>query len=474
MQYEYKMLIKGEWTKSAKTVEVHNPFNNDLIGLLPSASGEQVEEALATAYANRSLMADMPTHQRAEILEKTADLLHQKQEDMIKRIVLESGKTRKWAAVETVRGIENLKFAAEACKNMHGETVPLDASKGSEGRLGFWMRVPVGVVAAIPPFNFPLNLVIHKVAPAIAAGNTVVLKPASNTPGASQLLVELLLQAGLPAEAIQLVYGSGSVVGEALVKDERVAKITFTGSPRVGRRITRVAGLKKITLELGSNSGTIIDESADLDWAVSRTVMGSFAFSGQVCISVQRIFVHENIEKEFTNSFVSQTKKLRIGDPMQESTDIGPMISEQEAKRVESWVQEAEKQGAKILTGGKRQGSVLKPTVLTDVTPDMQIMCLEVFGPVVSIIPFKTFDEAVGMINDSIYGLQAGVFTQNFRNAMQAVKKIDVGGVMINDVPTYRVDQMPYGGVKESGLGREGARFAIEEMTNIRMVMMHP
>ena len=473
MQFDYKMLIGGEWTSNEITVDVKNPFNNELLGRLPQASPQQVEQALADAYARRPLMANMPVHQKAEILENTAALLEENQEEMIRCIVLESGKTRKWATVETVRGMENLKFAAEACKNLHGETVPLDASKGSEGRLGFWLRVPVGVVAAIPPFNFPLNLVIHKVAPAIAAGNTVVLKPASNTPGASQLLVQLLLKAGLPSNAIQLLYGSGSKVGEAMVKDERVAKITFTGSPRVGRRITQIAGLKKITLELGSNSGTIIDESADLDWAVPRTVMGSFAFSGQVCISVQRIFVHENIFNIFIDRFVKETKAQKIGDPLDAETDIGPMISEQEAKRVESWIRDAEKEGAKVLTGGKRQGSVLEPAVLTDVQPEMQVMCQEVFGPVVSVVRFKTFEEAINMINDSIFGLQAGVFTQNFRNAMQAVKKIDVGGVMINDVPTYRVDQMPYGGVKESGLGREGARFAIEEMTNIKMVMLN-
>ena len=473
MQFEYKMLIAAKWTSSATTVDVKNPFNNELLGRLPQASPQQVEQALAAAYAHRPLMADMPLHRRAEILEKTAALLDENREEMIRYIVLESGKTRKWATVETVRGIENLKFAAEACKNLHGETVPLDASKGSEGRLGFWMRVPLGVVAAIPPFNFPLNLVIHKVAPAIAAGNTIVLKPASNTPGASQLLVQLLLKAGLPAKAIQLLYGSGAKVGEAMVKDERVAKITFTGSPRVGRRITQIAGLKKITLELGSNSGTIIDESADLDYAVPRTVMGSFAFSGQVCISVQRVFVHEKIAELFIDRFVKESRAQKIGDPLDEATDIGPMISEQEAIRVESWIRDAEKQGAKVLTGGKRQGSVLEPTVLTDVKPEMQVMCQEVFGPVVSLMLFKTFDQAIEMINDSVYGLQAGVFTQNMGHALQAIRKIEVGGVMINDVPTYRVDQMPYGGVKGSGLGREGARFAIEEMTNIKMVMLN-
>ncbi|HED10791.1 MAG TPA: aldehyde dehydrogenase family protein [Caldithrix abyssi] len=473
MQYEYKMLIGREWVTAGKTVDVINPYNNALLGRLPQATAEDVDRAIATAHAHRGVMADMPAHERAAILEKTAALLERDKERMIESIILESGKTRKWATVETVRGMENLKFAAEAAKALHGETVPLDASRGSEGRLGFWMRVPVGVVAAIPPFNFPLNLVIHKVAPAIAAGNTIVLKPASNTPGPSQILVELLLEAGLPAEALQLLYGSGSAVGEAMVKDPRVAKVTFTGSPPVGKRITQVAGLKKLTLELGSNSGTIIDESADLDKAVARCVMGSFAFSGQVCISVQRIFVHESILQSFTEKFVTETKKQSIGDPLEAATDIGPMISEHEAVRVESWIREAVQQGARLLTGGARRGSILEPTVLTDVTPEMQVMCHEVFGPVVSIVPFKTFDQAIDMVNDSVFGLQAGVFTQNFSHIMKAMKRIETGGVMINDVPTYRVDHMPYGGVKDSGLGREGARFATEEMTHIRMIMLN-
>jgi len=469
----YKMFVAGEWVTSEKYTKVINPYNGEELGMLPHAYPSMIETALADAYAHRPDMAELPIHKRAEILENAARILKREKENMIRSIVLESGKTRKWATVEVTRGIENLKFAAEACKNIHGETVPMDASVGSEGRLGFWMRVPVGVVAAIPPFNFPLNLVIHKVAPAIAAGNTVVLKPASNTPGPSQLLVKILLEAGLPFHAIQLLYGNGSTVGAALVEDERVAKVTFTGSPPVGRYISSKSGLKMLTLELGSNSGTIVDESADLDTAIPRIVMGSFAFSGQVCISVQRIFVHQHLMDGFTRRFVEATRALTMGNPMEDQTDIGPMISEQEAMRVEKWVQEACAAGAHLLCGGKRHGSVMEPTVLTDVRPDMAVMCREVFGPVVSIIPFRTFDHAIDLVNDSVFGLQAGVFTQHYPHIMQAIKKIDVGGVMINDVPTYRVDQMPYGGVKESGLGREGARFAIEEMTHIKMIMLN-
>ncbi len=472
MAFSYRMWIDGHWVSEGNPTPVKNPFNGDILGHLPNATPEMVTRAIQSASEARSLMAELPIYQRAEILENTAHYLQQHREAFIKRIALEAGKPWKWSAVEVNRAVENLKFAAEACKSLHGETVPLDASRGSEGRMGFWIRVPMGVVAAISPFNFPLNLVIHKVAPAIAAGNTAILKPASNTPGPAQMLVEALLESGLPPTAIQLVYGGGSTVGMQLVTDERIAKITFTGSPAVGRIITKNAGLKKLTLELGSNSGTIVDASADLDWAIQRNIMGSFAYSGQVCISVQRIYVHEQIVDVFTEKFVAATRQLRLGDPLDPQTDVGPMISEIEAQRVMDWVTEAQQNGARVLTGGNRKGSLLAPTVLTQVNSEMKVVCQEVFGPVVSITPIQTFEEGIEQINNSIFGLQAGVFTRDLPHTLMAIKKIQVGGVMINDVPTYRVDHMPYGGVKESGIGREGARFAIEEMTNIKMVML--
>lgn len=464
------MFINGSWCGSDRNKEVRNPFNHQAIGKLPQATETDIDNALKAAFAARPIMADLPIHRRAEILQNTAHLIKGNAERLTEAIIAEAGKPRKWAAGEVARAIENLKFAAAACLQIHGETVPMDASIGSEKRMGFWLRVPVGVVVAIPPFNFPLNLVVHKVAPAIAAGNPVVLKPASNTPGASQILVELLLQAGLPKEGIQLLFGSGSRVGEAIVKDPRVSKITFTGSPPVGKRIKQISGLKRLTLELGSNSGTIIDEDADLNLAIPRCVMGSFAFSGQVCISVQRIYVHQKIFQEFTENFCRSSQALTIGDPADAQTDIGPMISVDEALRLKNWIDEAVGQGARILTGGSHRGALFEPTLLTDVKAEMQVMCREVFGPLVSIIPFNTFSAALEMINDSIFGLQAGVFTQNIAHAFEAVKKIDAGGVIINDVPTYRVDQMPYGGTKGSGIGREGAKFAIEEMTNLKMV----
>jgi len=470
MKFKYKMLINGKWVSSRNVLEIRNPYNNEVIGAMPVANPDQVNAAIQSAHDSREIMAAMPAHQRAKILEKTAALIEQRKEEFILAIIREAGKARKWTTIEVTRAAENCIFAAEEAKRIHGETVPMDASVGSENRFGVWVREPVGVVAAISPFNFPLNLVIHKVAPAIAAGNAVVLKPASNTPGASQLLGEVLLEAGLPPKALNIIYGPGSTVGEMIVKDERIAKITFTGSPPVGRRIKALSGLKKVTLELGSNSGTVVDESADIDLAVSRCLMGSFSFSGQVCISVQRIYLHENIADEFIAKFVKGTKNLVIGDPLEPDTDVGPMISEDEAKRAEAWIDEAVADGAKVLVGGKRKGSLLEPVVLGDVTPDMQVVCKEIFAPVVSLVKCKDFDQALQMLDDSIYGLQAGIFTQNISHAFQAIKRINVGGVIINDVPTYRADQMPYGGNKESGLGREGARFAIEEMTTLKMI----
>jgi acyl-CoA reductase-like NAD-dependent aldehyde dehydrogenase len=470
---QYKMYINGQWVESEKSTTVRNPYNNDELGSLPQASMDQVDQAIEAAHKAKSVMAALPIYKRVEILEKTAEQILANKEKVTKSIIDEAGKAWKWASVETERAAENLKFAASECLQLKGETVPMDASKGSENRAGFWMRFPVGVVGAIPPFNFPLNLVVHKVAPAIAAGNSIVLKPASNTPGPSQLLVEYLLEAGLPETAINLVYGNGSTVGEAIVKDERVAKITFTGSPPVGRRIKQVSGLKKVTLELGSNAGTIIDENADLDLAVNRCLMGSFAYSGQVCISVQRIYIHKSIFKTFADRFAQKTGELQVGDPSEQSTDVGPMISEHESMRVEKWVGNAVNGGAKILAGGNRKGSVYEPTVLVDVDKEMEVVCQEVFGPVVSLMSFEKFSDAVDMVNDSIFGLQAGVFTKDIGHAFEAIKKIDTGGVIINDVPTYRADHMPYGGNKESGIGREGARFAIEEMTNLKMIVFN-
>lgn len=467
---EYKMLIDGQWLSGKELFEVRNPYNGNVLGTVPKATREDVDAAIQSAQRALEKMSGMPAHQRSKILETISHLIVQHKEELAAIIAQEAGKAWKYALAEVGRAVQTFKFAAEEAKQIHGETVPMDAGEGSENYLGFYLRTPVGVIGAISPFNFPLNLVAHKVAPAIAAGNTVVLKPASATPLTAIRLGELMLEAGLPAGALNIVFGSGSTAGEWLVTDPRLAMITFTGSPPVGKRIHQLAGLKKVTLELGSNSAVIIDEDANLDWAVPRCVMGSFANSGQICISVQRIYVHKKIEQQFLEKFLAVVEKQVVGDPMDKNCDVGPMINEKEAERAESWVKEAIQNGARILAGGTRQGAMFQPTVLTDVKPDMKVVADEIFAPVVSVVPFDDFAQAVRMVDDSKYGLQAGIFTTNIQRAFTAIKGINVGGVIINDVPTFRADHMPYGGNKESGIGREGLKYAIEEMTNIRMV----
>ena len=473
MSKEYKMLIGGKWVKAKENLEVTNKYSNQVIGKVPLADKESYEQSVKSAQDAFNIISKLPSYKRSLILQKTSELIDQKKDEVAKIIAEEAGKPMKYSRGEVARSIQTFKFASEEAKSIHGETVPMDAAVGGEKRIGFCLRFPVGIIGAISPFNFPLNLVAHKVAPAIASGCSVILKPASTTPLTSLKLGELMMEAGLPDGALNVIVGSGSTVGDWLVSDERLSKITFTGSTPVGRKIKEKSGLKKVTLELGNNSPCIVDKDADLDLAIPRCIMGSFAYSGQVCISVQRIYVHKNIFDEFSTRFLEQTEKLKIGDPLEEETDIGPMITEEDAIRTEAWIGEAKKDGAQVLIGDKREGSVYYPTVLTNVKPDMKVVKIEVFAPVVSLIEFDDFSDAVRMADDSIYGLQAGVFTKDIDRAFQAVKGINVGGVIVNDVPTYRADQMPYGGVKESGIGREGLKYAIEEMTELRMVVVN-
>jgi acyl-CoA reductase-like NAD-dependent aldehyde dehydrogenase len=353
---------------------------------------------------------------------------------------------------------------------MHGETIPLDAVSAGEGYFGFTSRRPVGVIAAISPFNFPINLVAHKLAPAIASGNTIVLKPASSTPLTAVKLCEIIQEAGLPAGALNLVVGSGGTVGEWLITDPRVDKISFTGSPEIGRHILSVAGIKKVTLELGNTSPVVVAPDADLDFVAKRCAIGAYANSGQMCISVQRIYSQKQIYEPFTEKFVKATDGMIVGDPLDERVDVGPMIDSQEVDRIESWVKEAQGLGAKVLTGGKREGTVFYPTVLTNVDADMKVIAEETFAPVASIIASDDFESALQQANDSKFGLQVGVFTNDINRVFKAVKRLNFGGVIINDAPTFRVDQMPYGGNRQSGLGREGVKFAMEDMTNLQMV----
>src|SRR5690606_29550677 len=364
-------------------------------------------------------------------------------------------------------------ISAEEAKRIEGEYIPIESSPGSENRLAFSMRVPVGVVCAITPFNVPLNLIAHKVAPALAAGNTVVLKPASYTPIVSIKLAELMEKAGLPKGYLNIVVGSGSEIGKQLMADERINLFTFTGSPMIGQKLKQETGIKKVLLELGSNSAVIVHEDADLDLAVKMCVGKSFATAGQVCISVQRLYVHENVYDAFMERFIEETNKLQIGNPFEESTDVGPMISEKEAIRVESWVQEAVEAGAQVVTGGKRDGVFYEPTILTNVHDDMKVSCEEVFGPVVGVRKYSDLDGCIRSINQSKYGLQAGIFTRNLNTAFHAARKIHVGGVIVNDASQYRADLMPYGGVKDSGSGKEGPKYAIREMTEEKVVVFN-
>lgn len=473
MSREYKMLIGGKWVKAKENLEVTNKYSNEVIGKVPLADKESYEKAVKSAQDAFKIISQIPAYKRSQILQKTSELIDQKKDEIAKTIAEEAGKPMKFSRGEVARSIQTFKFASEEAKSIHGETVPMDAAVGGEKRIGFCLRFPVGIIGAISPFNFPLNLVSHKVAPAIASGCSVILKPASTTPLTSLKLGEIMMQAGLPDGALNVIVGSGSTVGNWLVSDERLSMITFTGSPPVGRKIKEKSGLKKVTLELGNNSPCIVDKDADLDLAIPRCIIGGFAYSGQVCISVQRIYIHKDIFDEFITRFLEQTKGLKIGDPLDEETDIGPMITEEDAIRTQEWINEAKKDGAKVLIGDKREGSIFYPTVLTDVKPDMKVVKTEVFAPVVSLVKFEKFSDAVKMADDSIYGLQAGVFTKDIDRAFQAVKGINVGGVIVNDVPTYRADQMPYGGVKESGIGREGLKYAIEEMTDLRMVVIN-
>jgi acyl-CoA reductase-like NAD-dependent aldehyde dehydrogenase len=467
---EYKLFIDGQWVGGEEYLEVQNKYTLETIGVLPKARREQVEAAIAAAERAAPIMADMPPYRRSEILGRAAGLIRERREELARTIAAEAGKALKYARIEADRANSTFSIAAEEAKRIHGETLPLDAVPAGEGYFGFWVRRPVGVIAAISPFNFPLNLVAHKVAPALAAGNTVVLKPASTTPLTAIKLCEILSEAGLPAGAINLVVGSGGTVGEWLVTDPRVAKVTFTGSPPVGRRILQIAGIKKVTLELGNTSPVIIAPDADLDLVAQRCAIGAFYNSGQVCISVQRIYSQQAIYEPFAEKFVQASQAMVVGDPLDERVDVGPMIDPGEVDRIEAWVQEAQVEGAQLLTGGKRAGPVYWPTVLTGVRPEMKVVAQEAFAPVASVIPYADFEEALRQADATEFGLQASVFTRDINRVFQAIRRLNFGGVIINDTPAFRADHMPYGGNRQSGLGREGVRFAIEEMTNIQTV----
>ncbi|GIO07592.1 aldehyde dehydrogenase [Brevibacillus reuszeri] len=468
----YDLYIGGEWVKTESSIPVFHKYSGECIAYIARAEQHHVTEAVDAAQKTFKQDALTP-FQRYKILLKASQLMEERRDEMERSLIREVGKTRKDAMNELDRTINTLLLSAEEAKKIHGEMVPLQSTEGSENRLGFTIRVPKGVIGAITPFNYPLLLSTHKIAPAIAAGNTLVVKPATVTPIATFLLLEVLEAAGLPKGYINIVTGAGSQVGEWLLDEERIAMYTFTGSGEVGRHIKERSGMRPVALELGNNSPNIVHLDADLELAARQTAARSFHNAGQACIAVQRIYVHEAVMQEFSDLYISHVNQLKVGNPEDPDTDVGPMISEKEAIRTEEWVKEAISQGAKSLLPVKREGALFYPAVLVNTTPEMKVVCREVFAPVVTIIPYSDLDEAFAQANDSEYGLQAGIFTRDLNIAMKAARTLEYGGVVINDVSTYRNDVMPYGGVKNSGLGKEGPRYAVEEMTEERMVVIN-
>lgn len=469
-----KMCVAGEWIETGRTMEVVHPFDGHVVDTVPVARAEDVERALARAVDGARAMARMPAWERAQLLRRVADSIEREVEQWARTITLEEGKPIQEARIEVARAVETLRLSAEEARRIHGETVPLDAVQSGVGRFGFTLRVPCGVVVAISPFNFPLNLCVHKVGPAIAAGNAVIIKPPSNTPLSALRLTERLLEHGLPGAAISCLTGPGGEVGEALCRDARVRKISFTGSREVGERICRVAGLKRVTMELGSNSPIIVMADADLQKVAKAVAATGYSNAGQVCISTQRVLAAKGIYEELLERSRAQVEALTVGDPLAEETKVGPMIREQEAQRVEMWIREAVNAGARLVTGGERHGAVYRPTILADVKPGMRVVGEELFGPAVAFMSFESVDEALQLANDSRYGLAAAVFTERLDTALRFARELEAGNIHLNWGPQWRADLMPYGGLKESGFGKEGPRYAVEEMTELKMVVIHP
>jgi acyl-CoA reductase-like NAD-dependent aldehyde dehydrogenase len=422
------------------------------------------------AQQGAAAMDALSNAERSDLLLRAASLIERDRAEFAMLLTLETGKPIKEARTEAERGYQTLIASAIAARELAGEAIPIDGVPAGKGRFAMSVREPLGIIGAITPFNLPLNLALHKIGPALAGGNAVIHKPSERTPLTAIRLAQLMKEAGVPAGAYNVITGSGAEVGQKLVTDPRIAMITFTGSAPVGKQIRAAAGLKRVTLELGGNAGLIVDADADLSRAVERAVPGAFLYSGQICISIQRIFVHESVADEFTRRFVEATQKLRIGHPMEESTDIASLISEEEAKRVVSWIDDAVSRGATLVTGGERSHATVTPAVLANVPPTAKMSCGEVFGPVVAINRFSDLDEAIDAVNDTPYGLQAGIYSSNIQRAFHAARRIKAGGVIINDIPGFRADNMPYGGIKESGVGREGPRYAIEEMTELKLI----
>jgi len=473
MKSFYPLLVGGQWTESDDVMDVINPFDSRPIARVCRATTEQAEKALDAAWRAKPVMASLPSYTKADILLQVSEKILAAKEEFAKTITLENGKPIKESRVEVERAALTFRIASEEASRISGEFIALDRNKPSEGRWGITRRFPCGPVLGITPFNFPLNLVAHKLAPAVASGNPIILKPASKTPVSALILGKVLIEAGIPQDCVSVLPSSGRMA-ESILVDPRIKVLSFTGSATVGWQLKKLASEKKVLLELGGNAGVIIDSDCDLEFAVDRCVVGAFSYAGQVCISVQRIYVHKDVYDNFLTLFASKVKTLKSGDPLDETNQLGPMIDEDNLLRVEAWVREAKDAGAAVLTGGKRNDGFYEPTIILDSTPQMKVSCKEVFGPVVTVTKIDGFTDGLNSVNDSVYGLQAGVFTRNLNHAFAAFETLEVGGVIINDVPAYRVDHMPYGGIKLSGFGREGLKYAIEEMTEPRLMTLNP
>jgi len=467
-----KFLIGGEWRSSDEVLEVKFPYDGTVVDSVYMAQPQDLEDAMAAAVRGFEITRKLPAYKRTEILQNLHRLMRERFDELVDVMIMEGGKNRKTAVGEMTRALQTIFVSSEEARRIGGEVFSIDWTPAGENRQGFTRRAPIGTILGITPFNYPINLACHKIGPAIASGNAMILKPAEKTPLSSVILAELVLEAGYPPEAFSMVNCWGPQA-EIMVTDPRIAMLSFTGSASVGWMLKGKAGHKKIALELGGNAGLIVHNDADLALAVDQAASGGFANAGQNCIAVQRILIQNDIFETFTDQFISAVKNLKVGDPRDAATDIGSLITLRDAERAENWVQEAIQAGASLLYGGTREGTLMQPTVLTQTTRDMKVSCEEVFAPVVTLSPYQTWDDAIAIINDSEYGLQAGIFTNDMKRIMDAWDRIDVGGLQVNSVSTFRVDHMPYGGIKASGFGREGVKYTIDEMTEIRLMVLN-
>ena len=468
---ERKILVGGEWLDTGDWIEVNSPYSGEPVARVAKAGAAETRRAIDAAEA--AMREPLPAHKRAEILVRVAGYLGKRHDEVARQISDEAGKPMKAARVEAARAMSTYTFAAVEARKLAGEVVPMDASQAGEGKLAFTLRRPIGIVGAISPFNFPLNLVAHKLAPSLAAGCAVVLKPASQTPLSALLLAELETEAGLPPGWVNVLVGPASEIGDVLVEDERVKAITFTGSGPVGWKLAERAPRKKVNLELGNATPVIITADADVDAAAQAMAANAFSFAGQSCISVQRIYVERAAYDSFVEGFIPRVEGLNVGDPADEETDVGPVIDAEARERILDWIEQARNGGAKVLAGGDMDGELIRPTVIADASPELKVSCEEVFGPVCTVTPFDSLDDAFELANGTRYGLQAGIFTADIKTALRAAEALEFGGVTVNEAPTFRADQMPYGGVKDSGNTREGPKYAVHELTEERLVVIN-